>query len=348
MLSARRAAAVAAAALCLAAGCPSCRKRRQNGEPSQQPASAQRGAAITVVASTFPCYDAARAVLGGTLSDGTAQLRLLVKPGAEVHSYDPPPSDIIAIQESDLFIYIGGESDEWIRSVLSGAGSGQTRAIALIDYARTLDEPEFDTDGGAPSGGRIGHQHSGGTENPHEADEHIWTAPDNEIRMVAAVSEALQAAAARKELGQDVSDAFARNAASYCNSVRQAEAALRAAVDAAAERFIVMADRFPFVYFADYYGLDYDAAFSGCSTAVEAGAAVIARLIDTVKAKNLPAVFAIELGNHKLADVVAESAGVPVLILQSVQNVTKDDFAAGETWVSLMERNAEALRSGLR
>ena len=109
-----------------------------------------------------------------------------------------------------------------------------------------------------------------------------------------------------------------------------------------------MADRFPFTYYVNYYGLEFDAAFSGCSTAVEASTATISRLIDTVKEKQLPAVFYIELGNHKIADSISESTKTKALLLESCQNVTKTNFQNGETWVTLMDKNAETLNIGLK
>lgn len=297
--------------------------------------------AFSVVTTTFPCYDAARAVLGGSISDGTVSLLMLVKPGAEVHSFDPSPADIIAVQKSGLFIYIGGESDEWVEKILSASEAERSeKRLRLIDYAETAEELLFGEETHA-------HDENGGAENPHETDEHIWTSPGNELRIIDAVCGAL-CSAAQKNGKEDLCGRFKTNAADYKRKIRAVAEQTAEIVAAAQEKYIVMADRFPLRYFADYYGLSFDAAFSGCSTAVEASTATISRLIDTVRTKKLPAVFYIELGNHKIADSIAETCAVSAIELQSCQNITKKDFDDGETWVSLMERNALALKRGLR
>lgn len=281
---------------------------------------------FSVVTTTFPCYDAARAVLGNILKDSDISLKLLVKPGTEVHSYDPTPQDIIAIQKANLFIYIGGESDEWVEKLISSSQEDfKARELKLIDTVETLGE--FD--------------------NPNEEDEHIWTSPLNEKLIVEAVCSALKEILSSEE-NAELLECLDQNAGKYIAQVNATEQRITDIVSSSSNKKIVMADRFPFVYFADYYGLSFKAAFSGCSTAVEASTSTIAELINTVKEENLSAVYYIELGNHKLADNVAEASGVPALLLQSVQNVTKDDFDKSETWVSLMNKNADALSKGLK
>ena len=327
--------------------------------------------ALKIICSTFPCYDAARAVLGSCVGN-KASLSLLVKPGAEVHSFDPSPADIIAIQKSDLFVFIGGESDEWIRRILNSAdgmsnGKGKTKFLKLMDFVSTIEERDFENsfESGFESGfdaalhrenafedggnreHRGNHENLENPKNPHEADEHIWTSPENELKIMNAVCSALCEIAEKKGLS-NLPKLFSENTDAYSLLVENVDDAIKGVVNAAEEKYIVMADRFPFAYFAEYYGLDYDAAFHGCSTAVEASAATISRLVDAVNDRKLPAVFYIELGNHKIADVIAEACGVEAILLQSIQNVTKDDFENNETWVSLMKKNAFALERGLR
>lgn len=273
----------------------------------------------SVTATTFPCYDAVRSVCGELSSE--ISLKLLVKPGTEVHSFDPTPQDIISIQKSNLFVYVGGESDEWVEKLIeTSKDEFKAAELKLIDCVETLGE--FD--------------------NPHEEDEHIWTSPKNEILIVQAVCDSLCKIAPKH------AESFKNNSEKYVDQIKLVAAKTLAVVSNAQNKTIVVADRFPLSYFADYYGLSFDAAFSGCSTAVEASTATIARLIKTVNEDQLPAVFYIELGNHKLADNIAESCGVQALLLQSVQNLTKDDFNNGETWVSLMNRNADTLAIGLK
>lgn len=290
---------------------------------------------ILIVTSTFPCYDAVRALVG---KNDKIDLKLLVKPGSEVHSFDPSPQNIIDIQKSHLFVYIGGESDEWIEKIIGNKENANNTTLRLIDFVETEEEIEFSD---ATDFSTIARKPVVSLSN-HDFDEHIWTNPENEIKIIDAVSVAVC-----KVVSENEQDDILQNAENYKNAIREVDAEISEIVFAAKEKYFVMADRFPFVYFAKYYGLDFDAAFSGCSSAVEASAKTVFRLVNNVKEKQLPAVFYIELSNHKLADEIAKTCDVASLCLQSVQNVTKNDFENGETWVSLMKRNAENLRKGL-
>lgn len=313
---------------------------KKNNAPKQK-------SQISVVATTFPCYDAARAVLGNRLFDGTAELKLLVKPGAESHSFDPSPADIISITDSDLFIYVGGESDEWIKKISNANNQKSERIeLKLFDFVETIDEEDFDSENQENEQDLFSHQHEK-NKNVHEQDEHIWTSPKNEIAIIRTVCSSLQKIANQKQL-LNLNEEFEQNANNYCEQIATVSMKIAQIVLKAQKKYIVMGDRFPFIYFAKYYGLEYDAAFSGCSTAVEASSNTISRLIDKIKKFDLPAVFYIELGNHKIADIISESTGVPALLLQSCQNLSKKDFNNGETWVSLMEQNALALERGLK
>lgn len=295
---------------------------------------------IAIVAANFPCYDATRAIIGSTTDSDSIKLKLLIKPGTEVHSYDPTPQDLIDIQNADLFTYIGGESDEWIEELLyANKDYDKQKNLALIDFVKTLEE--FD-----PSENENKNENSENEENEFEADEHIWTSPANEIIIVNEILLRLKTIAEKKQLFSLI-PVFEKNAQEYIAAIKETDELLQEALNSQREKYIVMADRFPFAYFADYYNLGYSAAFSGCSTAVETSFATIESLVKTVKEKELSSVFYIELGNHKIADILAEETGTKAYCLESVQNVTKDDFINGETWVSLMSRNAETLKNGL-
>lgn len=302
---------------------------------------------ISVIATTFPCYDAARAILGETMQNGTIELKLLVKPGTEVHSFDPSPADIISIQKSNLFIYVGGESDEWVEKIINSNDSSSINELKLIDFVQTIDEVEFDESEEDSNHSEENSENHTQIDNPHEQDEHIWTSPSNEIKIIDAVYNSLCKVAINTNK-TELCTIFEKNMNKYKEDISVVVSKTANIISNSNEKFIIMADRFPFIYFANYYELDFDAAFSGCSTAVEASTATISRLIDSVKEKNLPAVFYIELGNHKIADSIAEACNVKSLLLQSCQNVTKKDFDKGETWVSLMNKNADILAEGLR
>ncbi|WP_428770394.1 metal ABC transporter substrate-binding protein [Treponema sp. HNW] len=357
---------------------------------------------LSVVTTIFPIYDFTRALMYGAPDAQSARvlqntadkikadkaLKLLVKPGMEIHSFDPSPADIAAIQKADVFIYNGGESDEWVHEILESMDISGKVVVRLTDYVDLVEEEivegmehshdadhdhagheahehhhehdgheahehRHEHDGHEAHEHHDGHHHEHEDEHSHEADEHIWTSPANAAKMVNAIRDALIKADARKS-GGTKAGLFTKNAADYNREIKRTAETISSVVNKASDKFILMGDRFPLRYFVDYYGLEYRAAFSGCSTAVEANASTIAFLIDKAAERSVPAVFAMELSNRKIAQTVAEGAAKKggtkpaVLELHTVHNLSKDDFKAGETWVSLMMRNAESLKKGLK
>ena len=278
------------------------------------------GERLSVVAANFPCYDFARQVVGNR-----GDVTLLIRPGVEVHSYEPTPADIVAIGECDLFVYIGGESDAWAESILSGFDGQDAPATArMMDAVTPLEEAD-------------GH----GSHDAPEYDEHIWTSPKNAMAMVAALSDALCEA--------DAGGAEAYRAASrdYIAQIAEIDAAFEAAVANGARRELVFADRFPFLYFTKAYGLDYVAAFPSCTADTEPTPQTMLNLIQRVTEDHIPVVYAIEMSTQAVAKTIAEETGAGILTLHSMQTVTQDEFDAGETYVSIMARNLEAVREGL-
>ena len=313
-------------ALCLVA----CSKSGKTGETSENQ--------VNIVVTTFPCYDFVRAA---TVDLDNINIKMLIKPGAEIHSYDPTPQDLIAIQKADLFVYNGGESDKWVFELLESMES-LPKSVKLVDSVILLEEDHFLED--EHSHEAEGHNH-GHSQEEIEADEHVWTSPENARKMLDFVVSAL---GELEKLSDEDKAKILANGENYKNQISEVELEIKKVLETKSEKIIVMADRFPLQYFAKYYGIEYLAAFSGCSSAVEASTQTIVTLINTVKEKDLPAVFYIELSNHKIADTVAESTNVPALELFSVQNISKKDFDNGETWVSLMKRNALTLDKGMR
>ena len=274
----------------------------------------------SVVATSFPCYDFARQVAGDE-----AEVQLLIPPGTEVHSYEPAPSDILAIGGADLFVYIGGESDAWVDGILESLGPDAPAAVRLIDSVAPLAEEDSH-----------GHAHEG-----VEFDEHIWTSPKNAVQMVWAVEEALCAALPESEA------AFRANADAYAAEIERIDAELTAIVEGGVRRELVFADRFPFLYLAHDYGLEVHAAFASCTAETEPSAQTLVELIQIIESDGIPAVYTIEMSTGAIARTIAEETGVEILTLHSMQTVTQQEFDAGETYVTLMERNLEALRKGL-
>ena len=282
-------------------------------------AAATAEGGLTVVATDFPCYDFARQVLGDA-----GEAVMLIHPGTEVHAYDPSPSDILRIGQADLFVYIGGEGDAWVDSILSGFDGEGPAALRMMDSVSPLEEE--------------GEQ---GAHAQPEYDEHIWTSPKNAMLMVRALAEALA------EADPENAEAYASRADGYCGEIAALDAAFESVVSEGKRREVVFADRFPFLYFARSYGLDYAAAFSSCTADTEPTPQIIMSLIQRIERDGIPAVYTIEMSTQSVARTVAEETGARILTMHSAQTVTQAEFDAGETYVSLMWKNVEALREGL-
>lgn len=278
---------------------------------------------IQVVGTIFPPCDFARQVAGER-----AEVKMLLKPGTESHSFDPSPADILAIENCDVFLYIGGENERWVEDILSAVDLTNKRVVRLIGSVSALTE-EF-----APG-------MQGEDEGGDELDEHIWTSPLNAARMVGAIADALCAAQPASE------DFFRENERQYRQSLDDLDASLRDLVNRAARKELVFGDRFPFRYLADEYGLTYYAAFPGCAHEAEPSAQTIAGIIDEIRQKDIPVVFHIEQGNERVTDIIAEETGAKSMLLHSCHNLTKDEAQRGETYLSLMRNNFLALEAAL-
>ena len=285
-----------------------------------------------VVATIFPLYDFAKEIAWED-----AEVKMLLKPGAEVHSYEPTPQDIIAIQNCDVFLYIGGESDEWVRNVLSSVDTIHMQVIALMDCVEAAEEAES----GFAWNGEYDHDHDGHDHRDAEYDEHIWTSPKNAILMAEAIGKAMQAA------DTDNAAHYQTSTEEYTDKLRALDYELTQTVKEAKRDLLIFADRFPFLYLARDYGLNYYAAYPGCSSEAEPSAATVAAMIEEVKQSGVPAVFYIELSNRLMADTIAEATGAEELLLHSCQNVSKEEFERGESYLSLMEQNIETLKIAL-
>ncbi|GHV82949.1 high-affinity zinc uptake system binding-protein ZnuA [Spirochaetia bacterium] len=285
-----------------------------------------RNGKITVIAAIFPPYDFVRAV-----AKDKVNLSMLLPPASESHSFEPTPKDIITIQNSDIFIYAGGESDTWVNRIL---GSMDTRNMTIISLMETVDVVEEEVVEGMEDAAE--------EEEGAAYDEHVWTSPINAMRIVQTITETLCTADTAN------ADFYRQNADGYISQLEKLDAEFQAVVDNANRKTIVFGDRFPFRYFADRYGLSYFAAFPGCSTETEPSASTIAFLIDKIKREHIPVVFHIELGNERMADTIAEETGAKKLRLHACHNISKKDFESGITYIDLMHQNVENLRRALQ
>ena len=302
----------------------------------------------SVVSTSFPGYDFARAVTKNT----NISTKMLVKPGAETHTFEPTPQDIIDIKNADMFIYVGGDSDTWVEKILKDVDTKKTHVMKLIDLVSTVneeivegmeDEDEHDHEHDHDHSHSHEHDHDHDHKHDHdeeeegpEIDEHVWTSPKKAMEIVKKIAKVASEIDAAEET--KIND----NAEKYVAEIAQVDKDLHQAIDGKISE-IVVADRFPFRYFADEFGLKYAAAFSGCSEQTEASAKTISFLINKVKQDKVRKIYKIELSNGKIAETVSKDTGAEVLELHSAHNVTADDFSKGVTYVDLMKRNLAAL-----
>ena len=298
---------------------------------------------LQIVATLFPYYDFARAIAGGR-----ADVTLLLSPGREAHSFEPTPLDAVTISEADVFLYNGGEGEYWVEEMLDAAGEHIAVKARMMDYVDALGEEFSEGMQGADEHDHdhdhSDHDHDGGEEHDSdeiEYDEHIWTSPKNAAILCRAVCDAICKADPANE------DFYRANCADYCAQLEELDARFSALCESAPRKLLIFADRFPMLYFCREYGLDYRAAFHGCSGDTEPSLATIKFLIDKVENENIPVVYTIDFGTKKVAAVVSECTGAAIETIYSMQTVSRTDFDAGETYLTLMERNFEALRKGL-
>ena len=276
---------------------------------------------LQIVCSCFPAYDFAREIAGDR-----AQITLLLKPGAEVHSYEPSPKDIIRIQESDLFICNGGESEDWVESLIDD----DANVIYMMDCVDAVEE----SDEGIYSA-------SGDENGETELDEHVWTSPLNAVKIARRICDVLC------EADKDGSREYIVNFEVYKTKLLDLDIRFRTTVLQAERSTLVFADRFPMRYFALEYGLDYYAAFPGCASETEPSAKTVAFLIDHVREEDIPAVLYMEFSSEKMADIICEDTGCKKLPFYSAHSVTAEQFEAGVTYLELMEINLDSLKEAL-
>lgn len=297
---------------------------------------------IKVVATIFPEYDFLRQI-GGDRID----LKMLLKPGAESHSYEPTPQDIKDVAAADMFVYVGGDSDAWIGSIMDSVDKDKLRIVTLMDCVSLV--PEETVEGMTPEKEEAETEESETGESETEAseteeieyDEHVWTSPANAMLIVQKLCDNLS------EVDPANKDYYASNTASYIEKLKKLDSDFKDVVNSSKRKEIVVGDRFPFRYFVDEYGLTYYAAFPGCSSDTEANAQTIAFLTKKVKDDKIPVVFHIELSNEKVCNSICEATGAKSELLNAVHNVSKDDFDKGITYIDLMEHNVSVLKEAL-
>ena len=282
---------------------------------------------ITIVTTTFPPYDFARELAGKN-----AEISMLLRPGMESHAYEPSPADIIAIENCDLFIYNGGESDAWVETLIENINSPDFHKIKMIECVEALEEEELI--------GTEEHNHldEGGTA---EYDEHVWTSPLNAIKICENIlNELIKIDIENKQV-------FQENFLKYKSELYDLDEEIRNIVEKSDFDTMIFADRFPFRYFAEEYDIEYRAAFPGFSSQSEPSVKTVAYLTDKIKQDNIKNIFYIEFSNKRLANAIQDETGALPLLFHSCHNVTVDELNSGCTYLSLMKNNIINLKEAL-
>ena len=301
------------------------------------PAAPAEDKKLSVVATIFPIYDWTRVILG---DDTDASLTLLLDSGVDLHSYQPTAADIMRIAACDVFIYVGGESDEWVEDALKEAVSPGPAAVDLMEAMGSDLKTEEIVEGMEHEH----HDHDEDHEHGDEADEHVWLSLRGAKKLVGVIASALAGA------DPDRAGIYEANAAAY---IAEREALDREYTDALSDTrvdTVLFGDRFPFRYLADDYGLNYYAAFAGCSAETEASFQTIAFLSQKVDELGLGAVLTIEGTNHKIAETIirtAKAGDLKLLTMDSMQGRTLRDVQAGVTYLKVMRDNLEVLKQAL-
>ena len=286
----------------------------------------------SIVSTSFAGYDFGKAVAGDLKTSS-----MLLAPGEELHDYSPSVSDIEKIISAEVFIYIGGESDEqWVeRQILPEIDENKTKVINMMDVVKnggyTYNEEE-------PA--------SSFSEEEEELDEHVWNSITNAKKIVSAICDVLV------EIDSANGAKYKENKTSYINKLDKVDSDIKAIVNSSNNKKLVFADRFPLLYFVKEYNLEYDAAFKGCETAKEANPKTIESLINVIKENNIKVLFVIELSESNIADTIIntckkDSIELEKRVFYTMHNLSKDDYEAGKTYVDFMNLNIESLRKAL-
>lgn len=299
---------------------------------------------IKIVTTIFPEYDWVMQILGDKADK--ADVTMLLDKGVDLHSYQPSTADIAKISEADVFIYVGGESDEWVEDVLKEAKNKKLKVINLMDVMGDKAKEEEVKEGMQPEEEEHAEEAKDGKEEEEvEYDEHVWLSLKNAKIFTKKIADVLS------EVDKDDAKTYQANYESYAKKLDDLDKKYADAVASAKNKTLVFGDRFPFRYLVNDYGLDYYAAFVGCSAESEASFETVTFLAKKIDELGLGNVLTIEGKNHKIAKTVVDNTknkDQKVLTMDSMQSTTSKDVKDGATYLGIMEKNLEVLKEALK
>lgn len=324
---------VAVLAVCALSGCGT----SKSGEDTKDKK-------IKIVTTIFPEYDWVMQILGDKADK--ADVTMLLDKGVDLHSYQPSTADIAKISEADVFIYVGGESDEWVEDVLKEAKNKKLKVINLMDVMGDKAKEEEVKEGMQEEEEEHAEEAKDGKEEEEvEYDEHVWLSLKNAKIFTKKIADVLS------EVDKDDAKTYQANYESYAKKLDDLDKKYAEAVASAKNKTLVFGDRFPFRYLVNDYGLDYYAAFVGCSAESEASFETVTFLAKKIDELGLGNVLTIEGKNHKIAKTVVDNTknkDQKVLTMDSMQSTTSKDVKDGATYLGIMEKNLEVLKEALK
>ena len=331
---------------------------------------------LSVVCTIFPEYDWIRELVGDKKDN--YEITYLMDKGVDLHSYQPTAEDIAKIANCDLFVYVGGESDGWVKDALKERKNDKMQVVNLLEALGNnvkkeevvegmQEEDEHDHDHGKKEDADHDHEHKEDADHDHdhkedadhdhdheedghhhdevEYDEHVWLSLRNASSLVNELAARLQT------IDPENKDYYAGTAAEYTSKLGDLDSRYLAAVKKAKNKTVLFGDRFPFRYLVDDYGLKYYAAFVGCSAETEASFETVAFLAKKADELKLNNVLVIENSDQKIAKKIVETTKAKdqkIVEMNSMQSVTADQIADGATYLGIMEDNLKALEEALK
>mgnify|MGYP000878979695 FL=1 len=324
---------VAVLAVCALSGCGTSKSGEDKNDKK-----------IKIVTTIFPEYDWVMQILGDKADK--ADVTMLLDKGVDLHSYQPSTADIAKISEADVFIYVGGESDEWVEDVLKQAKNKNLKVINLMDVMGDKAKEEEVKEGMQPEEEEHAEEAKDGKEAEEvEYDEHVWLSLKNAKIFTKKIADVLS------EVDKDNAKTYQANYESYAKKLDNLDKKYAEAVASAKNKTLVFGDRFPFRYLVNDYGLDYYAAFVGCSAESEASFETVTFLAKKIDELGLNNVLTIEGKNHKIAKTVVDNTknkDQKVLTMDSMQSTTAKDVKDGASYLGIMEKNLEVLKEALK
>ena len=312
------------------------------GEATEAAQVSEDGKTISVVTTIFPEYDWVKNIVGE--NPANVEITMLLDNGVDLHSYQPTAEDIMKIASCDLFIYVGGESDEWVEDALAESTNPDMKVINLLETLGDKVQEEEVVEG-MEAEEEEEEEGEEGEEEEVEYDEHVWLSLKNAEILVDEIANNLA------EIDADNVDTYKTNAANYVTELTALDEKYATAVSEGTADTILFGDRFPFRYLVDDYGLNYYAAFVGCSAETEASFETINFLSEKVDELGLKTVLTIENSDQKIAETIISNTinkDAQILAMDSMQTTTSEDVANGVTYLGVMEENLKVLTEALK